>query len=431
MEEQNVPELRFPEFDDSWQNKRVGKVFSIVNGYAFSSSDAKDHGCRWIKIADVGINKMSNDSPSFLPEEFIRKHPKFVLKTNDYVIALTRPILSGKLKIAQISTELNGSLLNQRVGKLETNEYLDFVYSLLQRKSLINKIENNIAGSDPPNLSTREISSIYVFIPKPNEQQKIASFLSAVDTKIEQLTRKKELLEEYKKGVMQKLFPKAGEQHPELRFKQEDGSYYPDCEVKRLGDMLDFFTTNSLSRNDLAYEEGEIKNIHYGDIHTEFKMGFKVNEESVPYVNNSKKLGTVKNEQLLQHGDLIIADASEDYDDIGKAIEIIDINNEKIVAGLHTIHARDKNSETVVGFKSYLFRSHELRKKLMRIAQGASVLGLSKTNLVKLEVLIPKKDEQRKIVSILQNIDTRITSIEEAVQKTQSFKKGLLQQMFV
>jgi type I restriction enzyme S subunit len=190
-----------------WEEKRLGEVVSIFNGYAFSSSDSQDSGCRWIKIADVGINEMKSDTISFLPEEFIEKHPKFILKKDDFVIALTRPILNGKLKIARIDAESNNSLLNQRVGKLESSFYLPFTYYLLQLKELIYKMDSRIAGTDPPNLSPNEINGIKLNIStKLEEQQKIATYLSSVDTKIESVAEQIEKTKEFKKGLLQQMF---------------------------------------------------------------------------------------------------------------------------------------------------------------------------------------------------------------------------------
>ncbi len=420
-----VPMLRFPEFEDEWEETRLDEVFSILNGYAFSSNDAQKSGCRWVKIADVGINEMKTDTLSYLPMSFQDKYKNFLLNKDDFVIALTRPILSGKLKIAKVGKLFDGALLNQRVGKLISNNVREYVYHFLQCVPVINKIENRIAGSDPPNLSPNEIGSIKTYITDSTEQEKIASFLSAVDKKVQQLTARKELLEQYKKGVMQKIFSQ------EIRFTDDNRKDYPDWEEKKLGDVLTFISTNSLSRNDLNYESGKIKNIHYGDIHTTFKMGFVAAKENVPYVNKAIDLRKVTQEQFCQVGDVVIADASEDYNDIGKAIEICDLSGEKIVAGLHTFLGRDKTDQTSNGFKGYLLQVNSVRKQIQRFAQGISVLGISKTNLAKVKFQLPCKKEQIKIVTILKNIDKIIASVQTQLSQTQTFKKGLLQQMFV
>lgn len=188
-----------------WEKKKLGDIFSIFNGYAFSSDDATENGVFWIKIADVGIQKMKQDSLSFLPSDFVEKHKKFILKKGDYVIALTRPILNGELKVAPIDDYFNNSLLNQRVGKLVSENNLIFIYYMLQLKWLIKSIENNIAGTDPPNLSPKEIDFIKINIPKIKEQQKIGSFLSGIDKEINALEKELIALQKQKQGLMQQL----------------------------------------------------------------------------------------------------------------------------------------------------------------------------------------------------------------------------------
>ena len=227
----NIPKLRFPEFSGEWEKKKLKKIFSIFNGYAFSSNDTVKEGVLWVKIADVGIQEMKTDNLSYLPSYLLEKHEKFVLKKGDFVIALTRPILNGRLKIAQINDFFNNSLLNQRVGKIESKNNLNFIYTLLQNDWLIKSIDNNIAGSDPPNLSPNEINSIQVSIPSLPEQTKIASFLTSVDEKLQALKKEKELLEKYKKGVMQKIFSL------EIRFKDDSGNEFPEWEEKKLGEV--------------------------------------------------------------------------------------------------------------------------------------------------------------------------------------------------
>ncbi|MCF8255750.1 MAG: restriction endonuclease subunit S [Bacteroidia bacterium] len=420
-----VPRLRFPEFDGKWDKEKVVNVFSIFNGYAFSSSDSVDDGCLWVKIADVGIQKMKTDNLSYLPKSFTVKHSKFLLKENDYVVALTRPIISGELKVARINEFFNNSLLNQRVGKLISNENLDYIYFLLQNKRLIKSIENNIAGSDPPNLSPNEINNIKVGLPKKDGQTKIATFLSAIDKRINLIQEKKAELEQYKKGVMQKIFSQT------IRFKDENGIDFPNWEEKKMGQLYSFKTTNSYSRDKLNYENGDVRNIHYGDIHTKFKSHFDIKKESVPYLNSDIDTSKIANECFVQQGDLVIADASEDYEDIGKSIEIINLNNEKLVAGLHTFLARRKNPNIAIGFGGHLMKSFYIRLAIKRIAQGTKVLSISTTRLSEIKVQLPSFSEQQKIANFLSTIDISIEKMGNQIDDSVLFKQGLLQKMFV
>jgi type I restriction enzyme S subunit len=263
------------------------------------------------------------------------------------------------------------------------------------------------------------------YFPSLSEQQKIASFLSAVDEKIQQLTRKKELLEQYKKGVMQQLF--SGK----LRFKDEKGKEYSEWEEKEYGEVFSFLSTNSFSRDNLNYEYGKVKNIHYGDIHTRFASHFNIQNEMVPFVNSEINIDKIKQECYCQEGDLIIADASEDYADIGKSIELVNLNKEKVVAGLHTFLARPKKGIFYIGFPGHLVKSENVRKQVMTIAQGTKVLSISTGRLGKVKFKIPIIAEQKKIVHFLNSLDEKIKTLGNEIKETQTFKNGLLQQMFV
>ena len=210
----NIPKYRFKEFenDGEWVEKKLGKVFSIFQGFAFSSDESVANGTRWLKIADVGIQQMKNDTPSFLPKNFQELYKKFLVKKGDYVLALTRPILNMQLKIARVDNIFHNALLNQRVGKIVTNNNESFVYYLLQTAEMVYCINNNIAGNEPPNLSFQQIENILIFIPQsPQEQQKIASCLSSLDALITAQAEKIEQLKWHKKGLMQGLFPKMSE----------------------------------------------------------------------------------------------------------------------------------------------------------------------------------------------------------------------------
>ena len=419
-----APKLRFKEFDGDWKIKKLGNCFNLISGYAFPSSASVDKGAKWLKIADVGIQEMTPSSLSYLPHEFLEKYPQFIVSKEDYVIALTRPILNKKLKIAKVGSSYDGALLNQRVAKIQTNKNdLGFIYSLLQKSKTVEELENSISGTDPPNLSLNDVKDIRLGFPSIEEQTKIATFLSAVDEKISQLTQKHELLSQYKQGMMQKLFSQ------QIRFKADDGSEFGEWKKVKFSDKFKFHQTNSYSRA-LLSEQGEIMNIHYGDIHTKFSTLFDISKEVVPFLSSEVNTNKFAEDQFLQVGDLVIADASEDYKDIGKALEIIHLNNQKVVAGLHTYIARPVHP-FALGFCGYLMQTFEVREQIKKLATGISVLGISKTNIGKVEIKVPCLKEQTKIANFLSAIDQKLEIVAQQIEQAKQWKKGLLQQMFV
>ncbi|MBO9584979.1 MAG: restriction endonuclease subunit S [Flavobacterium sp.] len=213
---------------------------------------------------------------------------------------------------------------------------------------------------------------------------------------------------------------------PQLRFPEFEENW----KEKRFGELYSFYNTNSLSRDKLNYDEGEVYNIHYGDIHTKFQTHFYLKNENVPLIISDVDLSNIKKESYCKNGDIIMADASEDYADIGKSIELIDICNVKLLSGLHTFLARPISDKTFIGFTGYLLKSWKLRKQIMLIAQGTKVLSLSTSRVANLKLNIPTLEEQQKIASFLSTVDGKIQQLSRKKELLEQYKKGVMQQLF-
>lgn len=221
---------------------------------------------------------------------------------------------------------------------------------------------------------------------------------------------------------------------PKLRFKEFEG----DGEWKRniFEALYIVQTTNSLSRENLNYQNGTVKNIHYGDIHTKFSALFDIKKEKVPYINDDVCLEKVKQSSYCAEGDLIFADASEDLKDIGKCIELVNINNENLLSGLHTLLARPNSNTFSIGFCGHLFQSAYIRLQVQNEAQGTKILGLSAGRLAKINVCYPmlKKEqlisEQQRIANCLTSLDEQITAQSQKLETLKAHKKGLMQKLF-
>lgn len=283
------------------------------------------------------------------------------------------------------------------------------------------KLNFHSESSGIPQLTGMQLSSFSIVLPTLPEQQKIARILSSWDkgiTKLEQLISQKQLL---KKGLMQQL----------LTGKKRFAGFADKWKVVTVEDVFEFLSTNSFSRNDMDYEVGEnsIFNIHYGDIHATYHepiLDFEKHKK-IPVI--SKEASLSNKVSYLQDGDLVIADASEDYEGVADSIELKNINGKKVLAGLHTFALRDKSGLTENGFRTYLLKHPKVKNTLKSIATGSKVYGVSKANILKIELIIPSNEEQKKIGEFLSVFDKEIEQLQNQLTKLQEQKKGLMQKL--
>ncbi|WEV45750.1 restriction endonuclease subunit S [Streptococcaceae bacterium ESL0687] len=212
-------------------------------------------------------------------------------------------------------------------------------------------------------------------------------------------------------------------QVPRLRFRGFEGEWEED----KFDNLFDLSVpTNSLSRENLVYDEEKVKNIHYGDILTKFNSVLDASDKMIPYIRGASEDKFKKS--FLNDGDIVIADAAED-ESVGKSIEVRNVKKHPIVAGLHTIVARPKNIFAPLYLGHYL-NSKIYHESLYRLMQGTKVLSLSKTNISKTSVCFPDYKEQEKIGTFFAQLDKLIALHEKKLADLKEIKKGYLQQMF-
>lgn len=219
-------------------------------------------------------------------------------------------------------------------------------------------------------------------------------------------------------------FEKEGYKQTKLGWIPEDWS------TPAIDEVFEFLKTTSFSRNQLNYDdENDTYYIHYGDIHSTYKTPILDFEEieNVPKLNNDLQLPA--SVQYLKDGDVVIADASEDYEGVGTAIELQNLDEKKVISGLHTFALRDKEGLTIEGFRTYIFKNPIVKKALKTIATGSKVFGISKGNVQKFKIVLPTFPEQQKIASILSTWDKAIAAQEKLVAEEQELKNGLMQQL--
>ncbi|MDA3824162.1 MAG: restriction endonuclease subunit S, partial [Bacteroidales bacterium] len=392
----NIPEIRFPDFNGGWKSIRLGDIGRFSKGKGISKGDISEHGeTDCIRYGEL-YTRYNETIEHAHSKTNIDKRELVLSEENDIIIPSSG---ETQIDIATASCVLkSGIALGGDLNIIKTNSNGVFLSYYLNSKKKID-IAKLSQGISVVHLYSSQLSTLSLNLPTFSEQQKIASFFTAIDHRISQLKQKKTLLERYKKGVMQKIFSQ------EIRFRDDNGKEFPRWENKRFNQIYSFRVTNSFSRDNLTYDTGEVKNIHYGDIHTKFPTLLDITTVEVPYVNPDIPLEKISDDNYCKPNDLVFADASEDVPVVGKCIELVNLNDEKVLAGLHTILARPNIDKVAKGFGGYLMKSIDVRKQIMKISQGSKVTSISSTRLCDIDLNIPCPTEQLKIADFFSAID--------------------------
>ena len=213
----------------------------------------------------------------------------------------------------------------------------------------------------------------------------------------------------------------------EQGYKQSPLGPIPDnWEVRKLGEVCAFLRTNTLSRNQLNDVNGDIHNIHYGDVLVKYPSIIDVQKQSIPFINSEDYKESMID--FIEDGDIVLADTAED-ETVGKACEIANVGSEKILSGLHTMLIRPQKGLFSPWFLGYQVNSVSYRKQLQALIQGIKVCSLGKQAIANTYFAVPPLPEQQRIVSVLSLWDTAISKQTALIEKLTLRKRGLMQQL--
>lgn len=211
---------------------------------------------------------------------------------------------------------------------------------------------------------------------------------------------------------------------PQVRFK----GFTEDWLATDFYNVFNSVSNNSLSRDMLNYQSGNAKNIHYGDILIKFNEIVDLEKEIVPFITDSGTVDKLKISKLLD-GDIIISDAAED-ETVGKCVELINVKDNIVLSGLHTIAVRPKQ-KFAPKYLGYYMNSNSYHDQLLKLMQGTKVLSISKYAVRKTYINYPNNDkEQQKISTFFENLDKLITQHQQKNSKLKALKKAMLSKMF-
>lgn len=402
----HVPELRFPEFEGDWKKYKLGDISEISSGGTpkRTSKEYWNGEIPWVTTSEIGQRWISESNEKITKLGLDNSSAK-IFEPNTILMAMygqgkTRGQVS-QLKIAASTNQACAAI------KLNSNIFPDFIFfALFKEYTKLRDLSND--GSQK-NLSAGLLKGYRIAKPEKNEQQKIANFLTAIDQRITFLKQKKAALEQYKKGLMQKIFSQ------EIRFVDDEGNDYPDWEEKRLGEVAKFSKGKGLSKADIS-EDGINKCIRYGELYTRYS-------EVIDKVCSNTNL-EIEKTIISKKNDVIIPSSGESQIDIATASCVI---NEGIILGGDLNIIRSEINGVFLAYYLNNYKKHDIAS----LSQGISVVHLYSTHLSQLKLEIPSKEEQQKIADCLSAIDQSINQLNNQIDQSTQFKKGLLQRMFV
>jgi len=382
-----VPQLRFPEFSGEWEEKRFDSLYPTVrNGFVgVATPYYVEEGVPYLQGKNIKSGAINRNGLVYINESFHQKSKKSQLRQNDIVM-----VQSGHVGECAVITEefedtnCHALLVSTPTHDIDSKFYINYFYSKFGRK----KIYRITTGNTIKHILSSDLKIQTVSNPSYQEQQKIAAFLAAVDSKIEQLSKKQALLGEYKKGLMQQIFSQA------TRFKADDGCDFPDWEEKKLGDVSVRGTSN-ISANQLEDNNGDYK--IYG------------------------AAGHLKNIDFYTEEDCYVA-IVKDGAGVGR-IMLLE-SKTSVLGTLAIIKAKQGND---INFLYWLIQTINFRKYVV----GSTIPHIYYRDYQAEKLRIPSLSEQTKIANFLSFIDSKIEQVGKQLDESKQFKKALLQQMFV
>lgn len=341
----------------------------------------------------------------------------FSVAENDLIVNIT---FAWEHAIALANKDDEGKLVSHRFPTYVFSEkawpYF-YKYYVMQPhfKKMLSDISPGGAGRNRV-MSKNSFLKILAILPLLPEQKKIAEILSTWDKAIE---LKERLITEkkwQKKWLMQNL----------LTGKKRLPGFESEWREVRLGDIFVFDGGFPASRNELHIDEG-ICYLHYGDIHKSNKPYIDVKNEYFFLPKLMIPINELNSKYLLNDGDLVFADASEDYDGTCKYVVVKNKENIPFIAGLHTIIARPINDSVSDNFKQYCFSTFNVKKQFAVHANGISVYGISKSSIAKITFLLPAFPEQTAIAEVLSTADREIDLHKKQLDELKKQKKSLMQ----
>jgi type I restriction enzyme S subunit len=403
-----APNLRFSEFNDKWDKIRLGDICSVITK-GTTPSFFKEGKVTYVKIESLDGIKVNKEKCATIEESIHSKELKrSKLEEFDILFAIAGATVG---KIGLVTKDLLPANTNQALAiiRLKDKNKKDFVLYALDSTFMKKYIYKSISVGAQPNLNLAQMGDFNFNIPSSLEQQKIADFLSLVDKKISLLTEKHALLEQYKKGVMQKLLSQ------DVRFKDENGNDFPDWQEFKLNQVV-----TPIKRR----LEQAIKTV----LTISAKKGFLLQAERFSQIIAGNSLEKYTH---LKKGEFAYNRGNSKTYTYG-CIYKLDNHKEALVPNIYRSFTLNRGCPE---FFSQLFKNKYLDKQLRRLISSSArmdgLLNIGEKDFYEVKVPFPSEDEQKKLGTFLNELDKKSQLVAKHIEQTETFKKGLLQQMFI
>lgn len=412
------PKLRFSEFSEQWENKKFEELFLFSTGKNIKQNEASpEFETPCVRYGE--LYHMYNEVIYEVVNKTNLDRSELLFSDGDEILlpsAGEDPLDIGSASALTIRNVAIGRTINI-LKPANENIYSQIFVAYYINHKLKKEISKLAKGVSISNVYNSDLKTLEIMLPSIPEQQKIASFLTAVDGKLQSLKKKKSLLDHYKKGVMQKIFSQ------ELRFKADDGNEFPEWDVKSLGEV-GYFQTSSIDK--LTKEnEKEVYLVNYMNVYRHES----INNETI----KTFQIVTAKDNQMescnLKKGDILFTPSSETPNDIGHSVVIFE-DLENAVFSYHLMRFRP-NIEINLMYSHYFCNIPSVLAQLTKLATGSTRFTISVKSFSSIEIQLPSIPEQTKIANFLSAIDEKINLVSGQIEKIEIWKKGLLQKMFV
>lgn len=394
-----VPKLRFSEFNTPWKQVTLGEVCANA-AYGMNSAATEFDGInKYIRITDID-DESREFSPSPLTSPSDKLDNKYLLRDGDIVFARTGASVGKSYLYKKNDGKLYFAGFLIRLSITKANPC--FVYNQTLTRKYRKWVKIYSMRSGQPGINAEEYKEFKFALPTSEEQNKIADLLSNLDYKITLLNKQYNLLCQYKKGMMQKIFTQ------ELRFKDREGKYFPKWESKKIGTFISEYKCKTTKEDEWP-------------VMTSSRSGLVL--QSDYYGENRLTERSNIGFNIIPQGYLTYRSRSDD------GLFFFNQNRLNTTGCISVYYPVFKFKYGSNYFYTTMFNYY--KNSFRAYAVGSSQLVLSITDLKVMKFMIPNPDEQMKISELLSSIDKRIDKTKSTIDKLKTWKQGLLQQMFV